>query len=134
MSIIQDTASLTPEFRIKVELLFKKLREAGINNAYIWESRRTQERQYELFWQGRTVATLKKYWVPTQYAKPGKIVTWTLDSMHLKGRAIDIVFNTSIDPKIKKPSWSWNYAKVIEIAKSIWIRNLTPIETCHFEI
>ena len=38
---------------------------------------RTKEEQAELYAQGRT--------------KPGKIVTWTLDSRHLTGRAIDFV-------------------------------------------
>lgn len=40
------------------------------------EGLRTKERQAELYAQGRT--------------KPGKIVTWTLKSEHLVGRAVDL--------------------------------------------
>ena len=120
MWIDQSTATLDPKFRVKVEQLFKKIREAGITNAYIWEGRRTLARQYELFWKGRTVATLKKYWVPAQYSNPkAKQVTWTLQSKHLEGKAIDIVFDTNPDPKIKAPKWGWDYAKITEIAKTL---------------
>lgn len=43
----------------------------------VLEGVRTAERQRELYAQGRT--------------KPGKIVTWTLRSRHLTGRAVDLV-------------------------------------------
>jgi len=135
MAIDQSTATLDPKFRVLVEQLFKKIREAGIQNAYIWEGRRTLTRQYELFGKGRTAATLRKYWVPVQYANPkAKIVTWTLHSKHLEWKAIDIVFDSNPDPKVKSPRWSWDYAKIISIAKTLWIRSLAPIELAHFEI
>lgn len=41
------------------------------------EGLRSQERQAELYAQGRT--------------KPGQIVTWTMDSPHLHGKAVDLV-------------------------------------------
>lgn len=41
------------------------------------EGVRTQQRQEELYAQGRT--------------KPGKIVTWTLNSKHIEGKAVDFV-------------------------------------------
>jgi peptidoglycan L-alanyl-D-glutamate endopeptidase CwlK len=40
------------------------------------EGLRTKARQADLFAQGRT--------------KPGKVVTWTLDSKHIEGRAVDL--------------------------------------------
>lgn len=40
------------------------------------EGLRSRQRQSELYAQGRT--------------KPGKIVTWTLESKHLQGRAVDL--------------------------------------------
>ncbi len=43
----------------------------------VLEGVRTAERQRELYAQGRT--------------KPGRIVTWTLHSRHLTGRAVDLV-------------------------------------------
>lgn len=42
----------------------------------VLEGLRTQERQQELYAQGRTA--------------PGKVVTWTLDSPHLHGKAVDL--------------------------------------------
>lgn len=43
---------------------------------FVVEGLRTKERQAELYAQGRT--------------KPGKIVTWTMQSKHLEGRAVDL--------------------------------------------
>ena len=40
------------------------------------EGKRTKERQEELYAQGRT--------------KPGKMVTWTLKSKHIEGKAVDL--------------------------------------------
>lgn len=40
------------------------------------EGLRTKARQVDLYAQGRT--------------KPGKVVTWTLDSKHIQGRAVDL--------------------------------------------
>lgn len=53
--------------------------EFGVNGLYrliVLEGLRTKERQAELYAQGRT--------------KPGKIVTWTLNSKHIDGKAVDI--------------------------------------------
>lgn len=43
----------------------------------VLEGMRTLERQRELYAQGRT--------------EPGKIVTWTMNSKHLEGKAVDLV-------------------------------------------
>ena len=59
--IDNSTATLEPIFKGKVELFFKKIREAGINNAMIFEGRRSLDRQYQLFGQGRSSLLLKKY-------------------------------------------------------------------------
>jgi peptidoglycan LD-endopeptidase CwlK len=56
-----------------------ELWEAEFNNAYqliVVEGLRTKERQAELYAQGRTV--------------PGKVVTWTLNSKHIDGKAVDL--------------------------------------------
>lgn len=132
--IDQSTANLDPEFRVKVEAMWKDFRAAWLD-CFIWEGRRTKERQWQLFWQWRSATAIKKYWIPASYADPTKkIVTWTLDSKHLTGRAIDIVFDADADPKVKVPRWSGNYAKLIEIAKRHWLRSLYPMEMCHIEL
>ncbi|SRR6266581_4854549 len=49
----------------------------------IGEKRRSDERQRELYAQGRTL--------------PGPIVTWTLHSAHVSGRAFDFDFVSALD-------------------------------------
>jgi peptidoglycan L-alanyl-D-glutamate endopeptidase CwlK len=55
--------------------LLARCAEAGVPVMIIF-TRRTKDEQAALYAQGRTI--------------PGKIVTWTLDSMHVRGLAIDI--------------------------------------------
>lgn len=52
---------------------------------FVVEGLRSKERQAELYAQGRT--------------KPGKVVTWTLQSKHIDGRAVDLapMINGAID-------------------------------------
>ena len=103
-------------------------------DVYVFEWLRSIERQYELFGKGRTTATLRKAWVHTKYANPNaKKVTWTIQSNHLKWQAIDIVFDLDKDPKKKRPSWNGNYQLLIYLSEYVGLRNLAPLETCHFE-
>jgi len=74
----RDINNLTPEFKGLVESFLKECKENGLN-IFITEGRRTKERQEYLYAQGRTRA--------------GSIVTWTLNSIHLTGEAIDIAFH-----------------------------------------
>ena len=125
--------SLTPQFRTKVKLLLKEAKFVWLD-VFVFESYRSQNRQYELFWYWRTATLLKKYWVPVKYAKPNqKVRTWTLQSKHTQWQAVDLVFNKSQDPKKRIPTWSWDYKKLIEIWKKYWLRNLAPYEMAHFE-
>lgn len=57
-----------------------KMKEANID-FIVTATLRTKEEQYALYCQGRTT--------------PGKIVTWTLNSRHLKGTAFDIAILVS---------------------------------------
>lgn len=70
----RDIAKLEANFRAKVSAF---MAEVG-KEVFITEGFRTQERQDYLYAQGRTL--------------PGQIVTWTKDSLHEKGKAIDIAF------------------------------------------
>jgi len=67
---------LLPEARPKFEQLVANLEARGVPIKVV-EGRRTQERQAELYSQGRTA--------------PGQKVTWSMNSKHLKGIALDIV-------------------------------------------
>ena len=68
-------ASLEPEVRPLVRQLVEAALEEDIL-LVITEGRRTRARQRELYAQGRTT--------------PGPIVTWTLDSKHIDGKAFDV--------------------------------------------
>ena len=77
----RDINELTPTAQKACRLFLKKCEEAGLN-IFITETYRSQERQNELYAQGRT--------------QPGKIVTWTLHSRHTSRRAWDIAVNGPI--------------------------------------
>ncbi|ROM89583.1 M15 family metallopeptidase [Pseudomonas brassicacearum] len=54
--------------------------------------RRTPEEQHRLYGQGRTESECRVKGVNSEYAQPNKAkVTWTLDSKHVSGRAVDLV-------------------------------------------
>ena len=52
---------------------------------------RTRDEQARLYGQGRTGAQMKAMGLPVHYAKPSMPrVTWTMNSNHLSGRAVDL--------------------------------------------
>ena len=83
---------LTPETQEKYWQFDKGMKQANID--YIVScTRRTKEEQFALYCQGRT--------------KPGKIVTWTLNSRHLRGTAFDICLlkNGKLNWDTDDPDW-----------------------------
>lgn len=57
----------------------------------VTDGNRTLDEQKRLYGKGRTAAQCTAKGVPASYARPGeKKVTWTLNSNHIGGRAIDI--------------------------------------------
>lgn len=78
MSANRDINELDPNFKEKVMKFLSHAHHAGYS-IFITEGYRSQERQNELYAQGRT--------------KPGNIVTWTLNSVHTQRKAIDIAWN-----------------------------------------
>lgn len=74
--IISDLDQLTPDTKKLALEFLEKCEEVGLNVKII-ETYRSQERQNQLYAQGRTT--------------DGPRVTWTEDSMHTKRRAFDIV-------------------------------------------
>lgn len=69
-------STLTPEYQPIARDLVRKSFEAGVP-VLVTEGHRSQERQEQLYAQGRTA--------------PGNVVTWTRNSRHTKGTAIDLV-------------------------------------------
>ena len=57
----------------------------------VTQGNRTKDEQMRLYGQGRTAAQCIAKGVPAGYAKPAeRKVTWTLNSNHIGGRAIDV--------------------------------------------
>lgn len=55
------------------------------------QGKRTWDEQARLYGQGRTVAQMRSAGLPGVYADPSKPkVTWTMNSNHLSGRAVDL--------------------------------------------
>ena len=97
----------------KVTAFLKECEELGLD-CYVFESYRSQERQDELYAQGRTT--------------PGKKVTWTLESKHKQRKAVDMAFGGP-----GKWSWSGEWYKLIEIAKNHGLDSLAPREMAHLQ-
>lgn len=73
-------ATVVPALASRVEHLMVALHALGVP-VRVTQGRRTVEEQAALFAQGRTA--------------PGKVVTWTMQSKHLTGRAVDFVWRTA---------------------------------------
>lgn len=109
-----DVTTLTPQMQAKVAAFMRLAHDHGLS-IRVFEARRSKERQAWLYAQGRT--------------RPGVIVTWTLQSRHITGEAVDIVF---VDPK-GNPTWTGDWKTLIAIGKSVGLDNLSPAETSHFQ-
>nr|DAH16023.1 MAG TPA: L-Ala-D-Glu peptidase-like protein [Caudoviricetes sp.] len=112
----REINELTPTAQRACRLFLKKCEEAGLN-IFITETYRSQERQNELYAQGRT--------------EPGKIVTWTLNSRHTSRRAWDIAVNGPVlyDMSVIR--------KAGEIGKQLgitWGGIWSPPDYAHFEV
>lgn len=79
----RDVRRLDPRLRSAVRRVLARLEnEHGIEGDVV-EGYRSASRQRSLYAQGRT--------------RPGHVVTWTLDSAHMRGRAVDLVLNQQWD-------------------------------------
>lgn len=72
----RDLAQLSQVAQTACRLFFQECFKAGIKNIFVTETYRSPQRQAYLYQQGRT--------------RPGKVVTWTLNSNHANRRAWDI--------------------------------------------
>jgi peptidoglycan L-alanyl-D-glutamate endopeptidase CwlK len=114
---------LSPEMQPLVNEWVRQMNELGIS-FIITCTLRTKQEQIELYAQGRTT--------------PGPIVTWTLNSLHLVGKAFDfcIMVNGKCDWKMKsKDLWD----KAIAIGKSLGLsqvigRNGKVKESAHLQL
>lgn len=93
-STTRDIYELNPLVQIMLTVALQKIRSERINPLVV-ETYRPKLRQYYLYGQGRSVSTCvgagmpKKY--AQKYARSGNKVTWTLNSIHIKRCAVDVV-------------------------------------------
>ena len=110
----RDISLLELEFKKKVEWF---LSEAG-DRVFITEGYRTQERQNYLYSLGRT--------------QPWQVVTWTRNSEHTKGRAIDIAFRWA--ELYPRDMYKWR--EIADIAEKYgidWWEDLWGTDKPHFQ-
>lgn len=108
-----DITSLWDPFQQRIEKLLAALKKRGFD-PIVFEALRSEERQKWLYGYGRT------------HHRGQKPKTWTLNSRHLVGKAVDIIS--------EKRLWNWPefYRALEEEAES---RSLTiiPQERCHVQ-
>ena len=141
MPLIRDVQQLRPDFRDKVIIFLAKLDELGIKY-YISETKRTKEVQKCYFAQGRysleEVNKLRKeagLWLITEAENKNKI-TWTLNSRHIDGSAIDLVPASATG----KPEWnaeSYRWKQIADIGLGLgltWGGSWQPPDNPHWQI
>jgi peptidoglycan L-alanyl-D-glutamate endopeptidase CwlK len=97
---------------------FKREMDAAGCSVRIGEVRRSQERQRELYAQGRT--------------KAGPVVTWTLNSKYVRGRAFDFDF---VSFEHQNDDDAWEFAGEVGIGLGlVWGPELGIPDYRHFEL
>ena len=99
--------------RPRVEQVLARMTERGFD-PIIFEARRSEERQRWLYGIGRTHSLRRKP------------VSWTLNSLHIKGKAVDIISKT------RKWDWPAFYVALKIEAKAVGLSTI-PQEGCHVE-
>lgn len=112
-SPVKDLSDVSPELRARVGRVIDRMKKEYGHDVTIVESARSQERQNRLYEQGRT--------------RPGPIVTWTRDSAHTRGEAVDVLVDGS-----------WNnaegFGRLQRIAREEGLRTLGLQDPGHLEL
>jgi len=74
----------------RVRRIIKALEDRGLDPVIV-ESYRSKERQRWLYGQGRSKWQCIRAGISPAYSHPGQIVTKTLDSYHIKRKAVDVI-------------------------------------------
>ncbi len=90
----RDKKELNALVQIMLAAALAEIKRQGVTPLVV-ETYRPKERQYYLYGQGRTVAQCRAAGVPAakakKYARSGKKVTWTLNSIHIQRKAVDVI-------------------------------------------
>jgi hypothetical protein len=104
---------LSPELRARVERVMERMKNEYGHDVTLVETTRSQERQDWLFAQGRT--------------RSGPVVTWTRDSAHTRGEAVDVLIDGSWDNAA-------GFARLQRIAREEGLRTLGMKDPGHLEL
>ncbi|MEN9507523.1 MAG: hypothetical protein RLZZ621_86 [Gemmatimonadota bacterium] len=109
----RDLSDVAPELRGKLERVMERMQAEFGHDVRVVESVRSQERQDWLFEQGRS--------------RDGQVVTWTRDSAHTRGEAVDVIIDGSYGN-------SEAYARLQQIAREEGLRTLGMKDPGHLEL
>lgn len=104
---------LSPELRTRVERVMERMKNEYGHDVTLVETTRSQDRQDWLFAQGRT--------------RSGPVVTWTRDSAHTRGEAVDVMIDGSWDNAA-------GFARLQRIAREEGLRTLGMKDPGHLEL
>lgn len=110
---VRTTDALAPELRRKLERVVERMKGEYGHDVSVVETARSQERQDFLFEQGRT--------------RPGAVVTWTRDSAHTRGEAVDVIIDGTYNN-------AEGFARLQRIAREEGLRTLGVRDPGHLEL
>jgi uncharacterized protein YcbK (DUF882 family) len=108
---ITSLAALDPELQAKLARVMSRMQNESGKTVTVTETFRTQDRQNMLFAQGRQA--------------PGDVVTWTQNSKHTQGRAVDVIVDGG---------GADAYQLLQRIANEEGLRTLGAIDPGHLEL
>ncbi|MBY0489607.1 MAG: M15 family metallopeptidase [Gemmatimonadaceae bacterium] len=109
----KDMTGIAPELQTKVQRVMERMKNEYGHDVTIVETTRSQARQDWLYEQGRT--------------REGNVVTWTRDSAHTRGDAVDVM----IDGTYNNPE---GFARLQRIAREEGLRTLGARDPGHLEL
>lgn len=110
---VRDTEGLAPELKQRLTRVIERMKQEYGHDVGIVETVRSQERQDHLYEQGRT--------------RPGNVVTWTRDSAHAHGDAVDVIIDGSYNN-------AEGFARLQRIAREEGLRTLGVRDPGHLEL
>lgn len=110
---VKALAGLDPDLRARVERVVERMKNEYGHDVTVVETVRSQERQDWLYEQGRT--------------REGSVVTWTRDSAHTHGEAVDVIIDGSYQNAA-------GFARLQRIAREEGLRTLGMKDPGHLEL
>jgi hypothetical protein len=110
---VTDTTALAPGLQQRLERVMARMKNEHGSDVTVVETARSQERQDHLYEQGRT--------------RPGAVVTWTQNSAHTRGEAVDVI----VDGTYNNPE---GFARLQRIAREEGLRTLGQRDPGHLEL